>query len=254
MKFAIKFKLFVMMFAAVAVLSSCVSKKKYEEAMTRAAAEKSALESSLASAQEENEKLSGQISELEGNLNMKADEIVGLSKQVKSGNDQIKALQDAISEVFTTYNPDDIKVEERDGKLYITLANSILFDSGRDRLNKDSRDVIAKLAEVFNSNQGLRILVEGHTDNKPVVIHKSKYKDNWSLSVARSLNVVRELEKNGVTSTRMTASGKGDTMPIADNGTDEGRQQNRRTEFVVVPKIDGLYRMYKDGFSDASSN
>ncbi len=249
-----KSKTLVMVLAAMTVLTSCVSKKKYEEAMTRATAEKSALESSLASAQEENAKLSGQISELEGNLNMKADEIVGLSKKVKAGNDQIQALQDAIAEVFSTYDPKDIQVVERDGKLYISLANNILFDSGRDRLTTDSKDVIGKLAKVFNSNQGLRILVEGHTDNKPVVINKSKYKDNWSLSVARSLNVVRELAANGVEETRMTASGKGDTMPVADNATEEGRMKNRRTEFVVIPKIDGLYRMYKDGFSGSSSN
>lgn len=238
----------------MAVLTSCVSKKKYEEAMTRAQAEKSALESSLATAQEENEKLSGQIGELEGNLNMKAEEIVGLSKQVKAGNDQIQSLQDAIAEVFSTYDPEAIKVEERDGKLYITMSNNILFESGRDRLTTDSKDVVAKLAEVFNSNQGLRILVEGHTDSEPVSIHKRKYKDNWSLSVARSLNVVRELVSNGVEETRMTASGKGATMPIADNETDEGRQANRRTEFVVIPKIDGLYRMYKDGFEGGTSN
>ncbi|MEM6344259.1 MAG: OmpA family protein [Bacteroidota bacterium] len=254
MKLSGKFKPVLMMIAAMAVLSSCVSKKKYEEALTRAAAEKSALESSLASSQEENAKLEGQIGELENNLNMKADEIVSLSQQVKASNDQIKELEDAIADVFSTYDADDIKVEERDGKLYITMANNILFQSGRDVLTEDSEEVIAKLAEVFNRNQGLRVLVEGHTDSEPVRIHRKKYKDNWSLSVARSLNVVRTLVENGVDENRMTASGKGDTMPVADNETEEGRQANRRTEFIVVPKIEGLYRMYDEGMESSSSN
>lgn len=254
MKLSGKFKPVLMMIAAMVVLSSCVSKKKYEEALTRAAAEKSALESSLASSQEESAKLGGQIGELENNLNMKADEIVSLSQQVKSSNDQIKELEDAIADVFSSYDADDIKVEERDGKLYITMANNILFQSGRDVLTDDSEEVIAKLAEVFNRNQGLRVLVEGHTDSEPVRIQRKKFKDNWSLSVARSLNVVRTLEKNGVNAMRMTASGKGDTMPVADNETEEGRQANRRTEFIVVPKIEGLYRMYDGGMESSSSN
>ncbi|WNJ16645.1 OmpA family protein [Pontibacter sp. G13] len=246
------FRAFVVV-AAMGVISSCVSKKKYEEAVNKAAAEKSSLESSLAEAQEESERLKSEMAQLEQNLNMSKEEIAQLSETVKVNNTKVAGLQNAITEAFETYDQSQINVEERDGKLYITMANSILFDSGRDRLKSESKEVISTLAEVFKANQGLNILVEGHTDNDPVVIHKAKYKDNWQLSVARSLNVVRELEKMGVNPARMTASGKGDTQPIASNDSDEGKIANRRTEFVVAPKIDGLYRMYKDGFEGSTS-
>lgn len=239
---------------AMGMLSSCVSKKVYTEALTRAAAEKSALESELASAREETDNVKGQMNELEKNLSMKSDEIVSLSSEIKKNNEQIAELQNAIKDVFEIYNSSDFEITEKNGKLYVTMANKILFDSGRDRIKKESLDIISSLAAAFNKNPGLNIYVEGHTDNEPVKIHKNRFKDNWSLSVARALNVVRELEKGGVSANRLTASGKGDTQPIASNDTEDGRDTNRRTEFVIAPQIEGLYKMYKNGFESASSN
>ena len=250
MRLSVTITKFLVLVVTMVAFTSCVSKKKYEEAMSRAAAEKSALESALSEAQEENEQLQGEFAELEGNLQMSKEEIASLSETIKQNNQKIQALQDAISEAFENYDSEDISVEEREGKLYITMANSILFDPGRARLADESKDVIAKLAEVFNSNPDLTIQVEGHTDNEPVVIHKNTYKDNWELSTARSLQVVRELESAGVTSGRMIASGKGETKPIATNDTDEGRAKNRRTEFIVLPEIEGLYKMYKNDFAN----
>jgi len=239
-------KLFVLV-ATMGVLTSCVSKKKYEEAMNRAAAEKSALESALSEAQAENEQLQGEFDKLEQNLQMSKEEIAALSETVKANNAQIQSLKDAISEVFVDFDSDDVSVEEREGKLYITFANSILFNSGRATLTDSSEMVVAKLASVFNTQPDLTIQVEGHTDNEPVVIHRRRYKDNWELSVARSLAVVRALEEAGMTGD-LIASGKGDTQPIASNDTEEGRAMNRRTEFIVLPQIEGLYKMYESDF------
>jgi len=235
--------------ATLGALTSCVSKKKYEDAMTRAAAEKSALESSLAAAQDENDKLRAEFDQLQQNLNMSKEEIQSLSEKVRMGNQQIAALENAIREAFSTYDPEDITVTEKNGKLYITMANSILFDAGRARLAKESKEVIATLASVINDNPELSIVVEGHTDSDPVKIHKGTYTDNWGLSVARSLAVVRELTENGVNADRLAASGKGDTQPVASNDTDEGKMKNRRTEFIVMPKIEGLYKMVENDFA-----
>ncbi len=253
MKFSFLTKMLVIG-AASLVLTSCISKKKYDEALAAAAAEKSALESQLATAKETNDKLQGEADELQKNLNMSAEEIASLSQEIKAGNEKLASLHDAIGEVFETYNPDDVTVAERNGKLYITMANSILFDSGRARLTGDSKEVIAKLAEVFNRNPDLDVHVEGHTDSEPVKIHKGKYKDNWSLSVARSLEVVRELTGNGVAGDRLTATGKGDTQPIASNETKDGRESNRRTDFVVTPEVSGLYKIYQDEVMSKGSN
>lgn len=249
MKLSVTVIRLVVVMATLGVLSSCVSKKKYEDGMTRAAAEKSALESSLAAAQDENEKLQAEFNQLQQNLNMSKEEIQALSEKVRMSNQQIAALENAIREAFQTYNPEDISVTEKNGKLYITMANSILFDAGRASLAKDSKSVIATLAGVVSKNAEMSLVVEGHTDNDPVKIHKGQYGDNWGLSVARSLAVVRELTANGVSPDRVAASGKGDTQPIASNDTDEGKMKNRRTEFIVMPKIDGLYKMVENDFA-----
>ena len=253
MKLSVTVLKITVLVAAMATLTSCVSKKKYEDALTRAAADKQALESQLADAQSENQKLQGEFSELEKNLNMSKQEISDLSKTIATNNEKIQGLQSAITEVFDDYNPSDINVQERGGKLYITLSNSVLFDAGRDKLTEASADLIGKMAEVFMKNKDLNVMVEGHTDSDPVKIHKNKYKDNWALSAARALSVVRAMEEAGVPTSRLTATGKGDTEPIATNDTKEGKEKNRRTEFVIVPDTDGLYKVYSD-MSGASSN
>ena len=253
MKFSVTVIKLSVLIAAMALLTSCVSKKKFDEEVTRAAAEKSGLESQIAEAKSENEKLQGEFADLEKNLNMSKQEIQDLSAQIKDNNGKIQKLQDAISEVFENYNPDDIMVEERGGKLYIVMNNAILFDAGRDKLTEESEELIGKMAEVFNKNGDLSIQVEGHTDSDPVKIHKATYKDNWQLSAARALSVVRTLEENGVSGGRLVAMGKGDTQPVASNETDEGKEKNRRTEFVIVPAIEGLYKMYKEDFSSMKS-
>ncbi len=248
MKLSVSIIKLLVISASLVFFTSCVSKKKYEEEVTRAAAEKAALEGQIAESQAANEKLQGEFDELERNLNMSKEEITKLSGEIKTQNGKIQGLQDAITEVFSTYNPDDITIEERSGKLYISMANKILFDAGRATLTKESEGLIDSLASVFNDNPDLDIHIEGHTDSDPVKIHRAKFKDNWQLSSARALTVVRMLEEGGVNGSRLTASGKGDTQPIASNDTDEGKETNRRTEFVIAPKIDGLYRMYKDGY------
>ena len=239
---------------AVVFMSACVSKKVHEEAMAAAAAEKSALQSELADANAQNEKLKADAAKLQDDLNMNKEEIMKLGETVKANNMQIATLENAIRDAFDTYDANEVNVGERNGKLYITLANSIIFKSGRADIAHEAEDVIAKLAGVIKNNGELNMSIEGHTDSEPVAIHKARYTDNWGLSAARALAILRALEENGVAASRLTASGKGDTEPIASNDTVEGREQNRRTEFIVHPKVDGLYKMYKEELSANSGS
>ncbi len=157
-------------------------------------------------------------------------------------------MQDAIKDAFDTYNSSDVNVTSRNGKLYITMANSILFRSGRAVVDTDGKGVVATLADVIKGNPDLNISVEGHTDNEPVKIHK-KHVDNWGLSSARALAIVRELEKMGINGDRLTALGKGETEPIASNDSEDGREKNRRTEFVIDPDSIWSYRNLPRRFS-----
>ena len=239
----------IFLLMAVVMLSSCVSKKKYDELTAAKEQSESALRDEIASRDAEINDLKSKSEKLQGDLNMSEQEVAKFAAQVKENNEKIEKLQGAIAEAFETYDQDAMAVGERNGKLYVSMANNILFQSGRAKLTKDSKDVVAKIADAINKNPGLSIQIEGHTDNEPVQIHKYRYKDNWALSTARALAILSELEKNGVSSSRLTAAGKGDTQPIASNETKEGREKNRRTEFIVEPKIDGLYRIYKENAS-----
>ena len=242
----------ITLFLAMAMMTSCISKKKYDELEAAKNAEISALNSALADEQSKVEKLNSEAEKLQKNLNMSQEEIASLGEQVKAGNDKISGLHKSIAEAFETYDKNDVTVEERNGKLYVSMTNAILFDSGRAKVAKESGEVLAKLAKAIVDNPGLMIMVEGHTDNEPVKIHRATYKDNWSLSTARALAIVREMQKLGVDGNRLTAVGKGEMEPVASNETDEGRQKNRRTDFVVMPKIDGLYKIYKDNSGGSS--
>ncbi len=238
-------KIFLSLLAVVA-LSSCVSKQKYEELTQAKAQSEEALRREIADRDAQIKDLQGRAESLQSDLNMSEGEVENFAAQVKAGNEKLNALYESIAEAFETYDPNDLEVSERNGKLYITLSNSILFDAGRARLSDDSKEVVETIANAIKDNPDLTIRIEGHTDNDPVKIHKYKYKDNWALSTARALAIVSELEKMGVDGKRLTAAGKGDTQPIASNDTDEGKQKNRRTEFIVVPEIQGLYKIYKD--------
>lgn len=139
-----------------------------------------------------------------------------------------------------------LKVVVRNNRMVIQLPGDVLFDSGRETLREEGENILGQVASVVRKDPTLRernFQVAGHTDNKPYV---GVFKDNWGLSVMRAREVLRFLIKptdqdgGGLSSEHWSASGYGDTDPIADNDTAEGRQQNRRCELVVLPAIEEM--------------
>ncbi len=118
----------------------------------------------------------------------------------------------------------------------ITLASDIFFDSGKADIKKELYPVLDKVAYILKNKIADRnIGIEGHTDNEP--IKHSGWKSNWELSLARAVNVLHYLEKEGVQPQRLTAIGYGQYRPVADNSTPEGRRLNRRVEIVILPVL-----------------
>jgi chemotaxis protein MotB len=137
---------------------------------------------------------------------------------------------------------EDVKVEVRGGKVHISIADRLLFDSGSARLGDQSQRVLNKIALVLNDHSDLDVMVEGHTDNVP--IQGSCVQDNWDLSVRRATNVVRTLQQDYfVAPERLIAAGRADYAPIADNSTEAGRKTNRRTEIVITPQLDQFFNL-----------
>ncbi|MEZ4962893.1 MAG: OmpA family protein [Saprospiraceae bacterium] len=137
----------------------------------------------------------------------------------------------------------DVSVEVRKGVVYISLSDKMLYRSGSARINPAADTVLAKIAKVINDHEGFEVLVEGHTDNVPIG-NINCIEDNWDLSAKRAIAVVRKLQKDyGVAPERLTAGGKSYYAPKTDNDTDEGRSLNRRTEIVILPKLDQFFQM-----------
>jgi chemotaxis protein MotB len=156
-----------------------------------------------------------------------------------------KRLNATLRNALLGFNSDELSVEIRNGKVYVSMSDKLLFKSGSSAVEAKGKEALKLLGEVLDKNQDIDILVEGHTDNVP--IKTSIYKDNWDLSVARATSIVRILSNDyKIAPTRMTASGRGEYFPKADNETAEGRAMNRRTEIILSPKLDEVMQLLKD--------
>jgi chemotaxis protein MotB len=164
-------------------------------------------------------------------------------ENIVSRQDSItKALNSIVKNALLGFKADELSVEMKNGKVYVSMTDKLLFKSGSAAVEDKGRQAIKKLAEVLNKNSEIDIAIEGHTDSIP--IRTSLYKDNWDLSVARATTIVRMLnEEYGVRPIRLTASGKGQYFPVASNEDPEGRAKNRRTEIILSPKLDELFDM-----------
>lgn len=164
-------------------------------------------------------------------------------QQIITRKDSItNRLNDILRNALLGFNSDELSVEIKNGKVYVSMSDKLLFKSGSAAVESKGIEALKVLADVLNKNADIDILVEGHTDNIP--IKTALYKDNWDLSVIRATSIVRTLTDDyKVAGTRVTASGKGDVFPKADNATAEGRAKNRRTEIILSPKMDEIMNL-----------
>ena len=188
---------------------------------------------------------SKQIEEREKALSEKDRQLKELQSILKRQDSILKSLNSTVKNALLGLKSDEFGVEMKNGKVYVSLSDKLLFKSGQATVEEAGQDAIKKLANVLSKNPDIDIAVEGHTDNIP--IKTATYQDNWDLSVARSTNIVRMLTVDlGIDAKRVTASGKGEFVPVADNNTTEGRAKNRRTEIVLSPKLEQLFQFLKD--------
>lgn len=188
-----------------------------------------------------NELLDSSLSQ-SGILAEQTKELLELQKILSKQDSVVSAVNKLVQDALLGFDSDELKIEIKDGKLYITMQDKLLFESGKADVQEKGVDALKKLAEVLNKNEDINIEIEGHTDNVP--INTEKYSDNWDLSVARATSIVRILTKKyKVDSKRITASGRGEYFPLESNSTDEGKAKNRRTEIILTPDLEELYKL-----------
>lgn len=241
------------------VFPSCVAKKKYIAAR-----------SSNADLVRRNDELSRQVTDLNDSvaklrnsldivrsvynitneeLNSSKDQIMEQQKRLQQLQNYISAqqrsaeeLRKKMAEALINFKSSEISVFIKNGKVYVSMYESLLFPSGSAVVSQTGKLALAKVAGVLNTNPDVNVEVEGHTDNKPI---KTKmYPDNWALSLARANSIGHVLiDEYTVSPLKIKASGRGEFEPVATNATDEGRQKNRRTEVILEPKLDELMNL-----------
>lgn len=182
----------------------------------------------------------------QGNVNISklVDEINASNKYIKQLV-SAKSKSDSLNLVLATNltrslsgsDADEVNVKVLKGVVYISLADNMLFKSGSYEVNDRAMTTLSKIAKIIKDYSDYDVLVEGNTD--PVPINRTNIRNNWDLSALRASSIVQVLQNDyGVDPGRLTAAGRGEYNPIADNSTDVGRQRNRRTEIIITPKLD----------------
>lgn len=172
------------------------------------------------------EKLAGEVDELERRLIIKEKEMAD--------------LKDTISDVLFNYEDKELSVNLKEGKVYITLENDLLFKSGSYKMQQEGKDAVSAIAGILNDNPQMNILIEGHTDD---LDYRSNgvVDSNWDLSAKRACAIVDVLlENKNINPQNITVAGRAEYAPVADNSTPEGRAKNRRIEVIIFPPLDKL--------------
>lgn len=137
---------------------------------------------------------------------------------------------------------EDVNIEVRKGVVYVSLSDQMLFKSGSATINEKAAVTIEKIAKIINDQKDIDILIEGHTDNVP--INTDCLADNWDLSTKRATTIARLLQrKYNVDPARITAGGRSEYLPKTSNDTEQGRRINRRTELIILPRLDQFFEL-----------
>lgn len=264
----------------IVFLSSCVAKKKYIAQRNRADANQKEinnlntrigmLNDSITNLSNTITSLNNRIGELGYDYQSASDKLKNANNQLNNANSQLnmtkeqiaaqrarmqqmqalldqqskaaEALRKKIADALVGFNSNELTVTMKNGRVYISMQESLLFPSGSAVVNPKGKEALSKVATVLNNNRDINIDIEGHTDS--VAIHNKMYADNWALSVGRATSIAHVLiDDYKVSPDRLIASGRAYYDPVATNETAVGRALNRRTEIILEPKLDELMQL-----------
>lgn len=263
----------VIALSVLALLTSCVSKKKYADLEARnketqdllntatvklnsCLEEKAGLTARVEGLKEHNQTLMATSKDMTILTAKGAENIEKALESIKEKDLKISRMQDALNKkdsvtlaVVTSLksvvglNDPDIEINVEKGVVYISISDKMLFKTGSYNVSDRAKSVLAKVAKVVNDKPDFECMVEGHTDNVPY-IGNGILLDNWDLSVKRSTSIIRVLTNElGVKPEQLIAAGRSSYVPLVDNNSAENRAKNRRTRILVLPKIDQFYDM-----------
>ncbi len=262
MKNAIRFLLFIPV-VLILLFTSCVTSKKYmasEANVSKLQLDSSSTHRQLGECtdqvsnlnmektnlQKENASMQNDFAALNTESKMtiadQAKRLKTLQGMIQSQKDGMTKLKNSMTEALVNYKSDEMNVYIKNGNVYVSLEEKLLFKSGSDVVDAKGKEALKALAKVLNSTTDINVMIEGHTDNVPI---KNKvFEDNWDLSTARATSIVRILTTaDGFDPKRITASGNSQFHPVDSNDTAAGRANNRRTLVILSPDLKELYSL-----------
>lgn len=169
-----------------------------------------------------------------------------LQNVLKNKDLEVQNLKDKVTNALKGFIDNGLNIHEKNGKVYVSMDEKLLFASGSWVVGEQGLVAIKELAKILESDTTINILIEGHTDNVPYK-GNSQVKDNWDLSVMRATSVVKALLKDSsIAPERISAAGRGEFVPVEENLTPEARAKNRRTEIILTPKLDELFKIIEN--------
>lgn len=231
--------------------------EKYNKLLSGSASESQKLSGQLSVTQEQLQRKEDDLKKLSAELDQKKKDLDMLTAELKKREERVKELEDVlkekdeavnalkkkVSDALLGFEGKGLTVTQKNGKVYVSLEESLLFQSGKWVVEPKGVEVLKKLAKVLEQSPDINVLVEGHTDDVPMK-GLGDVKDNWDLSVVRATSVVKIITSNSsVDPKRLTAAGRGEYFPIDDAKTKEARAKNRRTEIILTPKLDELLKV-----------
>ena len=191
-------------------------------------------ENSLADERARLEKLQQELAE-------RSEQIDELQRLISSKENQMQQLKNAISNALHNFEGKGLTIEHKNGKIYVSMENKLLFNSGSWAVGAEGKKAVAQLAAVLSQNSDINVLIEGHTDDVPY--KGATLIDNWDLSVKRATAIVRILHSKGVDPTQITAAGRSEYLPVDSNKTTVGKAKNRRIEIILAPNLDEVSKL-----------
>ena len=182
--------------------------------------------------------------ELEEQLASMAQSELAMNEELEAKQRELESLRASVQKALVGFADKGLDVKVKDGKVYVSMADKLLFASGSWEVSAQGVQALKSLAKVLEDNPDLNVVVEGHTDND--AYHGSTaVKDNWDLSVMRATAVVKLILNYGtsIDPQRISASGRGEFVPIDTDNTSAARAKNRRTEIILTPKLDELFQI-----------
>lgn len=166
-----------------------------------------------------------------------------LEEVMASKDKAVQDLKNRVSAALLNFKENDLTVNVKNGKVYVSLAEQLLFGSGSIDVDAKGVSALQQLAKAVKDQKDIQIMVEGHTDNVPIGKKSAYMQDNWDLSVMRATAITKILTKAGVSSNQITAAGKGEYAPLMANTSDQNKRMNRRTEIIITPNLDELFKI-----------